>query len=196
MRENICIILNSKNKKEALKEMHEVINLFREDMHLDTEYICHELFNKKAIEKEYEEYKQQYRDLSEDNKAKRIESEGCNDIEEYIQIVMDIFGWGTLEKYAKSRYNIIRFDGEDSIGVYNPRGYIDYVDHVVKVKKYKYIKPWEFKKFRIAKVIRKDKSDIDWDLDKSYKDNNLILRQDLRKNVKPDDYIAIVRVHY
>lgn len=78
--------------------MHEVINLFREDMHLDTEYTCHELFNKKAIEKEYEDYKQEYRDLSEENKTNRIESSGCDDIEEYIQMVMDIFGCGTLEE--------------------------------------------------------------------------------------------------
>lgn len=196
MRENICIILNSRNKRDALKEMHKTINLFREDHHLDTEFVCNKLFNKKAIEEEYEEFKQKYRDLSEENIERRLIQSGLTNIEEYIDMVLNLYGWETLEKYAKQRYNIIRFEGDDSIGIYNPRGYIDYVDHIVKVKKYKYIKPWEFKKFRISKVVRKDKSDIDWDLDKSYKDNTLILRQDLRRNVKPDDYIAIVRVHY
>ena len=38
MRQNIAIVLNAKTKKEAHREMYETIDLFREDMHMDTEY--------------------------------------------------------------------------------------------------------------------------------------------------------------
>lgn len=196
MRENICIILNSKNKNDALKEMNEVIKIFREDCHLDTEYKCHELYNKSELEKDYEGFKQEYRNLPELSLRRRMKAAEVSTVEEYIDFVLKLFNWDTLEKYVKSKYNIVRFEGDTSIGLYNPRGYIDYVDHVIEVKKYKFLKSKDIKKFRLSSVILKDTTDINWDSDKNCKDNSLMLRQVLRRNAKPDDYIAVVRVHF
>lgn len=198
MRENICIVLNAKNKKEAFKEMHETIDLFREDYYLDVEYTLDEKYwTKSYFEEEYEERKQEYRDLSPENIEKRLKRSGCKDIEEYIQMIFEkVYKWGTFEDYVKERHNIIRFEGEKCIGLYNPRGYIDYVDHIIALKKYKNISSTDIKKFRIAKLVYKNKNDLDWDSDKDYKTNKMLLHQALRHEAKGDDYIAIVRVHF
>lgn len=195
MRENVCIVLNAKNRKDALLELKETLDKFNEDCCKDTEFVA-KYVTKSDLEKEYEDYKQQYRDLSEESKRKRIEREGLKDIEEYIQFVMDIFGWGTLEDYVRERYDIIRFDGEKCIGLYNPRGYIDYIDRIYLFKKYKYLKSTEIKKYGLSTIIRKDLDMITEDNNKSYKDNRLRIRQSLRNDAKGDNYIAIVRVHY
>ena len=195
MRHNIAIVLNAKSKKEAHKEMYETIDLFRENMHMDTEYESVSI-DKEYIKEQYENFKQKYRDLDKDDIKSRLEYSGAKDIEEYIQDVLDMYGWNTLEDYAKERYNIIRFEGDKCIGIYNPRGYIDYVDSVLCMKKYKNIRINRIKKYRIAEVILKNKTSIEWDMDKEYKDNKLILKQALRKDIKPNDYLAIVRVHF
>ncbi len=195
MRQNIAIVLNAKTKKEAHREMYETIDLFREDMHMDTEYESI-YFTKEYIEEQYENFKQKYRDLDKDDIESRLEYSGAKDIEEYIQDVLDMYGWNTLEDYAKERYNIIRFEGNKCIGIYNPRGYIDYVDSILCMKKYKNISTNDIKKYRIAEIVLKDKTSIEWDMDKTYRDNKLILKQTLRKDIEPNNYLAIVRVHY
>lgn len=195
MRHNIAIVLNAKTKKEAHKEMYETIDLFRENMHMDTEYesTC---LTKEYIEEQYENFKQKYRDLDKDDIKSRLEHSGAKDIEEYIQNVLDMYGWSTLEDYAKERYNIIRFEEDKCIGIYNPRGYIDYVDSILCMKKYKNISTNDIKRYRIAEIVLKDKASIEWNIDKTYKDNKLVLKQALRKDINPNDYLAIVRVHY
>ena len=79
------MVLNAKNKKKALKEMHKTINLFREDHYMNTEYTLDERYwTKSYFKQEYEDKKQEYRDLSSENIEKRLKRSGCKDIEEYI----------------------------------------------------------------------------------------------------------------
>lgn len=197
MKQNICIVLNSKNKRDAIKEMYKIIDLFKEDKHLDTE--CESWITKSIIEKEYEDFKQEYRNLP--NIQDRLDDWGehpdkFKDIEEYIAYVLEGYGWSTLEDYSYMNYNIIRFEGEKAIVICNPKGYIDYVDHIISIKKIKYLTNKKIKSFRISELILKDKSVVSEDLNKSYKLNKLILKQALNKYANNNDYIAIVRVHF
>lgn len=206
MRENICIILNAKNKKDLQSELHDTIDLFREDCHLYTEF--ESWFTKDMVQSEYEGIKQRYRDLPQDSIQSRLDDWGeCpgrfKDIEEYITEVLKIYGWETLEKFAYSRFNIIRFEGNKSIGVHNPNGYIDYIDSILCIKKYKYLTNKKLKNFRINSLVFKDKTTLDWtitnnidELKENYKSNKLRIKQALNREANNDDYIAIVRVHY
>lgn len=207
MRENICIVLNAKNKKDAQRELHDTIDLFREDCHLDTE--CESWFTKEMLRSEYEAFKQRYRDLPEDNIQSRLNDWGeCpgrfKDIEEYIEYVLGSYGWETLEKYA-TRYNIVRFEEEKAISIHNPRGYIDYVDSILCLKKYKYLTTKKLKDFGINSLVFKDKTDLIWEcgdfdsaeeLKERYKRNRRKIKQALNREANNNDYIAIVRVHY
>lgn len=194
MRHNICIILNAKSKKDAYKEIHETVDLYREDEHMNTEYESY--ITKSMLEEEYEDFKQQYRDKKADIIKKRLDHYGFNDIEDYIAYALDLYGWNTLEKYALNRYNIIRFEGDKCIGLYNPRGYIDGFDGILAFNKYKKLTAKKLKNCAIAEVILPDKTDITWDMKKDYKTNKLILKQAINKYATKDTYIAIVRVHF
>lgn len=200
MRMNICVVLNSRNRKEALKELEETIDLFREDKHCNVE--VEYMFPKYYIEKEYEAFKQRYRDLPEENIKSRLNDWGkfpnrFKDIEEYINYVLEAYGWETLAKYARSKYNIIRFEDDGkSICLYNPRGFIDYTQPQRFMRKYKNFSNKEIKDIGIGMLVLKDKSDIDWDLKKHYTDNEMIIKQRLNRDAKNNDYIAFVRVHY
>lgn len=197
MRENICLILNAKNKKDALEEMHQTIDLFREDCNLNTEYeLDKRYWTKSYFKKEYENKKQEYRNLSQENINKRLERSGLNNIEEYIDFVFKTFGWNTLEDYVKKVYNVVRFEGEACIGLYNPIGYIDYVDRIITLKKYKNLSSSNMKKHNVAKLVYKNKEYLDWDVNKDYKTNKMLLNQALRREASNNDYIALVRVHF
>lgn len=195
MRQNICIILNSKTKKDAYKELGEVLDLYKEDKNCNTEYEV--LFPKSVFKEEYEQFKQKYRNLNPSKIKHRLETTRCKNIEEYIQYVLEtIYHWGTLEDYVYKRYNIVRFEGDKCIGLYNPIGYIDYVDHVIACHKYKKFKSKDIEDFNIAEVILPDRTDVVWNTDKDCKSNKLIFKQVINRYANKNTYIAVVRVHF
>lgn len=195
MRKNICIILNSKSKKYARKEVYETLDLYREDKYLNEEYEL-KYHSKDVIEKEYEEFKQKYRLMSPSTIERALKRTGCKDIEEYIQCALKHYGWETLEKYAYKKYKIIRFDGNKSIGLYNPKGYIDKVEYIMACGKYRKFTAKDIKDLDIAEVILSDKTEIEWDKNKDYKSNKLRIKQAINKYANKNTYIAVARVHF
>lgn len=194
MRQNICIILNAKSKKEMYKELFDTLDLYREDKHLDVEYeLC---IGKDEFEQEYEDFKQKYRDRNPEAIQKRLERFGFNNIEELIEHSLKIYGWETLENYVLKRYNVIRFEGNKCIGLYNPKGYIDYVDSIIACKKYRKFTAKEIDECDISEVILPNKTEITWDSNKDCKSNELKMKQALNRYATKNTYIAMVRVHF
>lgn len=194
MRQNICIILDSKSRKNIYKELFKTIDLYREDRNCNTEYELHP--TKEMIEKEYEDFKQKYRNTESSIMEKRLKKFGFKDVEEYIKHALKIYKWETFEKYAYNRYNIVRFEGNKCIGLYNPKGYIDFVDSIVACNKYKRFTSKNIKEFDIAEVVLPNKTEVTWDENKDYNSNKLKMKQAINRYANKNTYIAIVRVHF
>ena len=110
---------------------------------------------------------------------------------------MEIFyEWPTLEDYAYDRYKVARFEGNKAIALYNPKGYIDYVEHIITCDKYRKFTSKKIKDFDIAEVILLDKTEIKWDDKINYKSNKLRIKQTINRYATKNTYIAIVRVHF
>lgn len=195
MRKNICIVLNSKSRKDVYKELGETLSIYKENENCNTE--CESWLTKDILEKEYEDFKQQFRNLNPKSIQNRLESTGCKDIEEYIQYALEnIYNWATLEDYAYNRYNIIRFEEDKTIGLYNPKGYIDYVDSILACGKYKKFTSKDIDRLEISEIILPNETEIKWDFTKDYKSNKLIIKQFINKHIDNNTYIAVARVHF
>lgn len=195
MRQNVCIILNSKSRKHIYKEMHRVVDLYREDKHMTEEYEL-KYHPKDVLEKEYEEFKDKYRHMSPSTIENGLKRTGCKDIEEFIEYAVKQLGMDTLEKYAYKLHGIVRFDGNKSIGLRNPKGYIDSFCGVLACGKYRKFTRKDIDNLDISEVILPNNAEVSWDIKKEYKVNKLRIRQAIRKYADKNTYIVVVRVRY
>ena len=154
MRQTIAIILDKNtNEEEFEKIIHEKITPYLENTEV-CEYKDEKFYTKESIAEEYQDRINEWRNLSPEKLEKRMKRENCSSVDEYIKFVLRVYGWSTLEEYAKAMHGIIRFEGNASVYMINPNGFIDYY-HVREINLAKDSNIEELC-IEISKIIDKD----------------------------------------
>lgn len=152
--EDIVILLEYKNDMDINREVSN--SLYNYYTHSKIEEITDsEFLTKDFLFEEYESKKDEYRKMNKKTLASRMLKEGCKSVDEYINKIFEFFEWDTLGKYAFSKYDIVRFEGNSSVYLGNPNGFIELyvVDSVYKKDEIDKLYDSE-----ISFVVGKDKS--------------------------------------
>lgn len=193
MRETIAIILDKNtNEEEFNKIVHEKITPYLESTEV-CEYKDERFYTREAIEEEYQNRINEWRNLSPEKLERRMKKENCSSVDEYIELALRVYGWSTLEEFAKAMHGIIRFEGNASVYMTNPNGFIDYY-HIREVNLAKESNIEELC-IEISEIIDKDNTLIRREKQKDYSKPSQVFTEKLNK-VSPDDYIAVIRAHF
>ena len=207
MRENILIVLNAKTKKEAMKELLEVVDYIDEDKNKNWIAKGMSHLNKEYYIDEYNEIREEYRqhiiehDLMSKGLFESTDIEGC------IQECLEYSIYETFEAFLEHN-NIVGFN-EDEVALfkYNKHGWIDRFEKIKLLKKYKNVKHRSKlnSNYEISTIIDKNKSiyheEVLWDYPKvelkTRAKNKIRKRKELLKRIiNNDDYVAVIRVHF